>query len=70
MQTKPSASDADFVYITLRLSSESNELLTIAAGRSARSKRKEAELRLSLHLKNNELVSSEQLSGHNANLVR
>jgi hypothetical protein len=70
MQNKLSAFGIDFVYIILRLNSYNNVLFTIAAVRSVLSKRKEAELRLSLHFKGIEIVSSEQLTELNAILVR
>ncbi|WP_158784359.1 TraY domain-containing protein [Pantoea sp. BAV 3049] len=61
MKTNKSKSDSDYVYITLRLDPVRNAALTTAARRSARSKRKEAELRLSLHLDNHEIIPTEEL---------
>lgn len=61
MRTKKSKSDFDYIYITLRLDPARNAALTSAAHRSARSKRKEAELRLFLHLDTFELIPTEDL---------
>jgi len=61
MKTQKSKSDVDYVYITLRLDPPRNAALTTAARKSARSKRREAELRLSLHLDKYELIHTEDL---------